>query len=65
MLEILKFRRLDAVRLRRARPGATEAEIDADVEQRLETGEFEAVAPERGRNGGQSAGTPTEPRRRR
>jgi UDP-GlcNAc:undecaprenyl-phosphate GlcNAc-1-phosphate transferase len=53
VLEILKFKRLDAVRLRRARPGATEAEIDADVEHRLETGEFDAVS----RDG---AATPTE-----
>ena len=61
VLEILKFKRLDAVRLRRARPGATEAEIDADVEQRLETGEFEAVAAAgaRGHNGrGQRFGYP-------
>ncbi|HEX2129352.1 MAG TPA: MraY family glycosyltransferase [Solirubrobacterales bacterium] len=43
VLEILKFRRLDAIRLRRMRPDATEADIDADVEERLETGEFEAV----------------------
>jgi UDP-GlcNAc:undecaprenyl-phosphate/decaprenyl-phosphate GlcNAc-1-phosphate transferase len=43
VLEILKFRRLDAIRLRRVRPDATEADIDADVEERLETGEFEAV----------------------
>src|SRR3712207_5903540 len=43
VLEILKFRRLDAIRLRRLRPEATEDEIDADVEERLETGEFEAV----------------------
>jgi UDP-GlcNAc:undecaprenyl-phosphate GlcNAc-1-phosphate transferase len=43
VLEILKFRRLDAIRLRRVRPDATEADIDADVEQRLQTGEFEAV----------------------
>lgn len=46
VLEILKFRRLDAIRLRRLRPDATEAEIDADVEERLETGEFEAVRRE-------------------
>src|SRR5919202_1738333 len=46
VLEIFKFRRLDAVRLRRVRPEATEAEIDADVEQRLETGEFESVRQE-------------------
>jgi UDP-GlcNAc:undecaprenyl-phosphate GlcNAc-1-phosphate transferase len=43
VLEILKFRRLDAVRLRRLKPDTTEAEIDADVALRLETGEFDAV----------------------
>ncbi len=43
VLEILKFRRLDAIRVRRLRPEATEEEIDDDVERRLETGEFEAV----------------------
>ena len=43
VLEILKFRRLDAIRLRRARPGVSEQEIDRDVATRLETGEFEAV----------------------
>jgi UDP-GlcNAc:undecaprenyl-phosphate/decaprenyl-phosphate GlcNAc-1-phosphate transferase len=43
VLEILKFRRLDAIRLRRVQPDATEADIDADVEERLQTGEFEAV----------------------
>ena len=31
VLEILKFKRLDAMRLRRLRPDATEEEIDADV----------------------------------
>jgi UDP-GlcNAc:undecaprenyl-phosphate GlcNAc-1-phosphate transferase len=46
VLEILKFRSLDAIRLRRVRPGATEAEIDADVQERLKTGEFEAVRRE-------------------
>jgi UDP-GlcNAc:undecaprenyl-phosphate GlcNAc-1-phosphate transferase len=46
VLEILKFKRLDAALLRRVRPGATEAEIDADVAQRLETGEFDAVRRE-------------------
>jgi UDP-GlcNAc:undecaprenyl-phosphate/decaprenyl-phosphate GlcNAc-1-phosphate transferase len=46
VLEIFKFRRLDAMRLRRVRPEATEAEIDADVEQHLETGEFESVRRE-------------------
>jgi UDP-GlcNAc:undecaprenyl-phosphate GlcNAc-1-phosphate transferase len=48
VLEILKFKRLDTIRLRRDRPGATEDEIDADVEQRLETGEFDAVSAETG-----------------
>ena len=43
VLEILKLRRLEAIRLRRVRPEATEAEIDADVEQVLETGEFSAI----------------------
>jgi UDP-GlcNAc:undecaprenyl-phosphate GlcNAc-1-phosphate transferase len=43
VLEILKFRRLDAMRLRRVRPETTEDEIDADVEEHLETGEFESV----------------------
>jgi UDP-GlcNAc:undecaprenyl-phosphate GlcNAc-1-phosphate transferase len=44
VLEILKFRRLDSLRLRHQRPQASEAEIAADVERRLETGEFETVA---------------------
>ena len=44
VLEILKFKRLDTVRLRRM--GATEAEIDEDVTRRLETGEFEQVRRE-------------------
>jgi UDP-GlcNAc:undecaprenyl-phosphate/decaprenyl-phosphate GlcNAc-1-phosphate transferase len=46
VLEILKFRRLDAIRLRRMRPEATDEEIDADVEQALETGEFETIRRE-------------------
>jgi UDP-GlcNAc:undecaprenyl-phosphate GlcNAc-1-phosphate transferase len=46
VLEILKFKRLDAARLRRAKPTASEAEIDADVATRLETGEFDAVRRE-------------------
>ncbi len=50
VLEILKFRRLDAVRLRRLRPNASEAEIAADVAKDFETGEFNAVAHE-GRGG--------------
>ena len=46
VLEILKFKRLDAVRLRRVKPDATEEEIDADVAARMETGEFDAVRRE-------------------
>ena len=44
VLEILKFKRLDTVRLRRT--GASDEEIDEDVEHRLETGEFEQVRRE-------------------
>jgi UDP-GlcNAc:undecaprenyl-phosphate/decaprenyl-phosphate GlcNAc-1-phosphate transferase len=46
VLEILKFRRLNAIRLRRLRPDAADAEIDQDSERRMETGEFEAVRRE-------------------
>src|SRR5919198_172253 len=42
VLEILKFKRLDMMRVRRLRPDASEAEIEADVHERLETGEFDA-----------------------
>ncbi len=44
VLEILKFRRLDAMRLRRLRPEASPAEIELDVAKHLETGEFDAVS---------------------
>jgi len=44
VLEILKFRRLDTVRLSRLRPDASAAEIARDVARDLETGEFRAVA---------------------
>jgi UDP-GlcNAc:undecaprenyl-phosphate/decaprenyl-phosphate GlcNAc-1-phosphate transferase len=44
VLEILKFRRLDAMRLRRLRPEASPAEIEADVAKDFETGEFHAIA---------------------
>jgi UDP-GlcNAc:undecaprenyl-phosphate GlcNAc-1-phosphate transferase len=47
VLEILKFRRLDAMRLRRLRPDASPAEIELGVAQDFETGEFEALAAER------------------
>ncbi|HEV2775904.1 MAG TPA: MraY family glycosyltransferase [Solirubrobacteraceae bacterium] len=46
VLEILKFKRLDTARLRRVKPDASEDEIDADVVQRMETGEFDAVRRE-------------------
>jgi UDP-GlcNAc:undecaprenyl-phosphate GlcNAc-1-phosphate transferase len=44
MLEILKFRRLDAMRVRLLRPDASPAEIELDVTKHLETGEFQAVS---------------------
>jgi UDP-GlcNAc:undecaprenyl-phosphate GlcNAc-1-phosphate transferase len=44
VLEILKFKRLDTIRLRRTRPEVTEEEIEQDVAERIETGEWEAVA---------------------
>jgi UDP-GlcNAc:undecaprenyl-phosphate/decaprenyl-phosphate GlcNAc-1-phosphate transferase len=44
VLEILKFRRLDAMRLRRLRPDASPAEIEADVAKDFETGEFNAIS---------------------
>ena len=43
VLEILKFRHLAAVRLRRLRPDASAAEIERGVTEDLETGEFRAV----------------------
>src|ERR1035437_8214998 len=49
VLEIFKFRRLDATRLRRLRPDASPAEIERDVARDFETGEFQTVsAPEGG-----------------
>ena len=50
MLEILKLRRLRAWQLRRADPDTSEHEIDAAVEQDLETGEFHARCGEPGSN---------------
>jgi len=47
VLEILKFRRLDALRLRRLRPDASPAEIERDVALDLQTGEYDAVIPQR------------------
>jgi UDP-GlcNAc:undecaprenyl-phosphate GlcNAc-1-phosphate transferase len=46
VLEILKFRRLDASRLRRLRPDASTAEIERDVVRDFETGEMDAVSAE-------------------
>lgn len=43
VLEIFKFRRLDALRLRRLSPEATSAEIERDVALDLQTGEYDAV----------------------
>jgi len=42
-LEILKFRRLDAIRLRRLRPEASHSEIESGVCNDLETGEYDVV----------------------
>jgi UDP-GlcNAc:undecaprenyl-phosphate/decaprenyl-phosphate GlcNAc-1-phosphate transferase len=44
VLEILKFRRLDAIRLRRLRPQDTPAQIEHTVTEDFETGEFETIA---------------------
>jgi UDP-GlcNAc:undecaprenyl-phosphate GlcNAc-1-phosphate transferase len=44
VLEILKFRRLDAVRLRLLRPDASSTEIEQGVVRDLETGEIDAVS---------------------
>jgi UDP-GlcNAc:undecaprenyl-phosphate GlcNAc-1-phosphate transferase len=43
VLEILKFRRLDAMRLRRLRPSASATEIEQGIARDLETGEIDAV----------------------
>jgi UDP-GlcNAc:undecaprenyl-phosphate/decaprenyl-phosphate GlcNAc-1-phosphate transferase len=43
VLEILKFRRLDALRIRRLRPDASAAEVERSVALHLETGEYDAV----------------------
>jgi UDP-GlcNAc:undecaprenyl-phosphate/decaprenyl-phosphate GlcNAc-1-phosphate transferase len=44
VLEILKFRRLDAMRLRRLRPEASPTEIEMDVARDLETGEMDVLS---------------------
>jgi UDP-GlcNAc:undecaprenyl-phosphate/decaprenyl-phosphate GlcNAc-1-phosphate transferase len=46
VLEILKFRRLDALRIRRLRPDASAAEVERSVALHLETGEYDAIAAE-------------------
>jgi UDP-GlcNAc:undecaprenyl-phosphate/decaprenyl-phosphate GlcNAc-1-phosphate transferase len=51
VLEILKFRRLDAMRVRLLRPEASPAEIELDVTKHLETGEFQAVSGTGSRDG--------------
>jgi UDP-GlcNAc:undecaprenyl-phosphate GlcNAc-1-phosphate transferase len=44
VLEIFKFRRLAAIRLRRLRPDASPAEIERDVARDFETGEFQTIS---------------------
>jgi UDP-GlcNAc:undecaprenyl-phosphate/decaprenyl-phosphate GlcNAc-1-phosphate transferase len=44
VLEILKFRRLDAMRLRLLRPDASATEIEQGIARDLETGEIDAVS---------------------
>jgi UDP-GlcNAc:undecaprenyl-phosphate GlcNAc-1-phosphate transferase len=44
VLEILKFRRLDAMRLRLLRPEASVTEIEQSIVRDLETGEIDAVS---------------------
>ncbi|HEY3959825.1 MAG TPA: MraY family glycosyltransferase [Solirubrobacteraceae bacterium] len=44
VLEILKFRRLDAIRLRRLRPNASPTEIERHVTRDFETGEFQTIS---------------------
>ncbi len=57
VLEILKFRRLDAMRLRLLRPEASASEIEQGVVADLETGEIDAVSnPDVAHVAGDSAG---------
>jgi UDP-GlcNAc:undecaprenyl-phosphate/decaprenyl-phosphate GlcNAc-1-phosphate transferase len=60
VLEILKFRRLDAMRLRLLRPEASATEIEQGVARDLETGEIDAVSM----NDGAHAHVGEGPRRR-
>jgi UDP-GlcNAc:undecaprenyl-phosphate GlcNAc-1-phosphate transferase len=48
VLEILKFRRVDTMRLRGLRPGASSTEIEQDLMKDLETGEMDALTAEDG-----------------
>ena len=57
VLEILKFRRLDAMRLRLLRPDASATEIEQGVIAHLETGEIDAV-PADDRGHAHSEGSP-------
>jgi UDP-GlcNAc:undecaprenyl-phosphate/decaprenyl-phosphate GlcNAc-1-phosphate transferase len=57
VLEILKFRRLDARRLRRLRPDASPAEIERGVAEDFETGEFRALPAAAGSSGATPAGS--------
>jgi UDP-GlcNAc:undecaprenyl-phosphate GlcNAc-1-phosphate transferase len=43
VLEILKFRRLDALRISRLRPDASPAEVERSVALHLETGEYDVL----------------------
>jgi UDP-GlcNAc:undecaprenyl-phosphate GlcNAc-1-phosphate transferase len=62
VLEILKFRRLDTIRLRRLRPDASAAEIARDVAADLETGEFQTLATEEQADSSVSGTTTSETR---
>jgi UDP-GlcNAc:undecaprenyl-phosphate/decaprenyl-phosphate GlcNAc-1-phosphate transferase len=56
VLEILKFSRLETMRLRLQRPDASAAEIEHSVVEHLETGEFDAVLSRDGRRGDAEVG---------
>ena len=65
VLEILKFRSIATIRLRRLRPDASSDEIEATVAENLETGEFEVVAADgeaAGADGAARAGPVARPR---
>ncbi|MGH2910998.1 MAG: MraY family glycosyltransferase [Solirubrobacteraceae bacterium] len=54
VLEILKFRRLDSLRISRLRPDASAAEVERSVALHLETGEYDAVIARGSMPGGDS-----------